>query len=227
MKRRACDTNRKRTLAVFRFSSCAALAALLAASGCGRHAAPQPKENPLLNESLYSLEVRKDRKVKDLSFLRDPQSPLKPEDQERFNGLAYYTPDKSFAFTSVLERLDPPQSIVMATSKDRPREMQFIGRLPFVYQGKEYRLRVYMPKDTSGGAYWFIPFTDATTGGETYGGGRYIDIDHVESDSVVLDFNFAYNPYCAYNDRYDCPIPPAENRIPFAVTAGEKKYPLH
>jgi len=127
----------------------------------------------------------------------------------------------------VLRRLPAQREVTIATSKDKPRIMLHIGALPFTFEGKEYALQVYAPKDTSEGNYWFVPFTDATSGGETYGGGRYIDIDDVRSDSLFLDFNYAYNPYCAYNERFDCPIPPPENALPIAIRAGERDYPLH
>jgi uncharacterized protein (DUF1684 family) len=105
--------------------------------------------------------------------------------------------------------------------------MMHIGELPFEWDGQPYAVQVYAPKDTSEGNYWFIPFTDNTTGVESYGGGRYIDIDEVSTDSLFLDFNYAYSPYCAYNERYDCPIPPPENALPITIAAGEKTYPLH
>ncbi|TNF44645.1 MAG: DUF1684 domain-containing protein, partial [Cytophagales bacterium] len=102
--------------------------------------------------------------------------------------------------------------------------MLHLGALPFTIDGTEYALQVYAPKDTSDGNYWFIPFTDATSGGETYGGGRYLDIDDVSSDTVFVDFNYAYNPYCAYNPDYACPLPPKENLLTISIEAGEKNY---
>ena len=217
--------NRAVRLAVFPFLPIALLSGALALSGCSKKNSAQRGIAAVPDTSdVYAMIVTKARKTKDLSFLRDDSSPLLAEQREQFDGLKYYAPDKSFAFETVLHRLPAPEAMVMATSKDKPREMLRIGWLPFVHGGKEYRLQVYMPKDTSEEKYWFIPFTDETSGGETYGSGRFIDIDKPASDSTFLDFNYAYNPYCAYNHRYDCPIPPKENRLPIAITAGEKVF---
>lgn len=221
MTHRVSLNDRGRVLAVF------SLSLLLALASCGQ---PEKKETPrddLASTDIYTLEVRKDRLEKDKYLLTSPNSPIKASDMEFFKGLAYYDVDKAFAFESVLRRLPVPAEVTIATSKDRPRIMRHLGALPFTIDGKEYALQVYAPTDTSDGNYWFIPFTDATSGGETYGGGRYLDIDDVSSDTVFVDFNYAYNPYCAYNERYDCPIPPPENALPVAIRAGERNFPLH
>ena len=194
---------------------------------CSKQTPTKQAEYAIDSTDIYSLEVQKDRKQKDLYFLTKDSSPLPSSDKESFEGLHYYAPSKEFAFATTLRRLAKPEPIVMATSKNKPRQMLFIGHLPFTYQGTEYALRVFMPADTSEEKYWFIPFTDATAGTETYGAGRFLDIDPPASDSTFLDFNYAYNPYCAYNERYDCPIPPAENKLPIAVRAGEKLYREH
>ncbi len=202
---------------------CALVMAAAAASGCGGNG-NRNDGTPAAAQDVYTLEVTKDRKVKDLHFLQDESSPLSPEDRQSFRELDYFPPDRAFAFPTVLERLTVPRRIVMATSKDRPREMLHIGHLPITFEGEVFRLQVFMPRDTAEEKYWFIPFTDATSGKETYPGGRYIDMDETASDSVFLDFNYSYNPWCAYNPRFDCPIPPEANRLPFAVRAGEKAF---
>ncbi len=205
--------NRGARLTVFPF-----IAILI--TGCGTK--QRSSDDAIDSTDVYSLEVRKDRKSKDLYLLTSDTSPLPDELKGSFTGLAYFKPDKSYAFETVLQRFPQPEEVVMATSKDRPRRMIRIGYLPFMIDGSEHRLHVFMPKDTSDGAYWFIPFYDKTNGESTYPGGRYIDIEDVASDTTFLDFNYAYNPYCAYNERYDCPIPPEENRLTVAIGAGEK-----
>jgi uncharacterized protein len=201
------------------------LSSLVVLSACSKQSPPAQKAGTAIDTNdVYSLEVRKDRKEKDLYFLTGENTPLLATDKEEFQGLNYYPPSKEFAFMTALKRFPAPEPTVIATSKNKPRNMLCIGTLPFRYQGKDYALRVYMPTDTTEEHYWFIPFTDATTGTETYGAGRFIDIEHPTTDSTFLDFNYAYNPYCAYNERYDCPIPPRENALPFAIRAGEKKY---
>ncbi len=221
MKRLHFFPNRERSLAVFLFTA----ALLLGACGQKEKASDQGMDAD--TSDVYTLEVRKDRLEKDRYLLTSESTPLKASDMEFFKGLAYYPVEKSFVFETVLRRLPALREVTIATSKDKPRIMLHIGALPFTFEGKEYALQVYAPKDTSEGNYWFVPFTDATSGGETYGGGRYIDIDDVSSDSLFLDFNYAYNPYCAYNERFDCPIPPPENALPIAIRAGERDYPLH
>ncbi len=202
-----------------------ALFGLLIFSGCNK-TGKNAQTLVVDSSDVYTLEVIKDRKKKDLYLLRSESSPLKATDREVFKGLDYYAPDKSFAFSVVLKRKNTPETVMIATSKDKPREMLNIGSLSFTRENVPYTLQVYMPKDSSQEKYWFIPFSDPTNETDTYHGGRFIDIENPSSDSTILDFNFCYNPYCAYNDRYDCPIPPTINRLSLAVKAGEKNFPL-
>ncbi len=221
MKRLFPFENRERSLAVFLFAT------LLLLASCGQ---PEKKDDAAASadsSDVYTLEVRKDRLEKDKYLLTAPNTPIKASDMELFAGLSYYPVDKSFVFETVLRRLPVPEEVTIATSKDRPRIMLHLGALPFMVGAQQCELQVYAPKDTSDGNYWFVPFIDPTNGEETYGGGRYIDIDDIASDTVFLDFNYAYNPYCAYNERYDCPIPPVENVLPVPIRAGERNYPLH
>ncbi len=228
MKRFFLSDNREQPLAVFLFTTLLLTSTLLILASCGQPEKTQDTKSDLDTSDVYTLEVRKDRLEKDKYLLSEPNSPIKASDKELFAGLSYYPVDKSYAFSTVLERLPEPEEVTIATSKDRPRIMLHIGALPFTTaEGQQCALQVYAPKDTSDGNYWFIPFIDMTNDDETYGGGRYIDIDNISSDSVFLDFNYAYNPYCAYNERYDCPIPPMENVLPVSIRAGEKNYPLH
>jgi hypothetical protein len=228
MKRIFLYDNREQPLAVFLFATLLLTTTLLLLASCGQPAKKQDAQSAIDSSDVYTLEVRKDRLEKDKYLLTAPNTPIKASDMEQFKGLAYYPVDKSFVFPTVLQRLATPEEVTIATSKDRPRIMLHIGALPFTtVEGQPCTLQVYAPKDTSEGNYWFIPFIDQTNDDETYGGGRYIDIDDIASDSVFLDFNYAYNPYCAYNERYDCPIPPMENVLPVPIRAGEKNYPLH
>ncbi|NOY05203.1 MAG: DUF1684 domain-containing protein [Chlorobi bacterium] len=203
------------------------LAIALVFGGCTSKDEKEEKKNRNEEPDLYVLEVTKDRKEKDLLLLTSDQSPLLPGDKDRFEGLAYYPVTRDYAFATVIRRYENPREFMMNTSKGIPRRMLTIGYVEFDFAGKKNRLEVYAPVDTANGEpYFFIPFTDATTGDETYGGGRYLDFS-ADTDSIMLDFNYAYNPYCAYNPGYDCPIPPAENHLDIAVRAGEKNYPLH
>ena len=116
---------------------------------------------------------------------------------------------------------DARASFEIQTSDARHRPAQRLGRLRFVIDGRELALIAYRV-GSSGSDPLFVPFRDATSGRETYGAGRYLDI-RVEADgSYVVDFNFAYNPYCAYSDAYSCPLPPAENWLSVRIEAGER-----
>ncbi|MCB2204906.1 DUF1684 domain-containing protein [bacterium] len=219
---------REHRLAVFTFLLSFILLTAFSLTGCG---SPEEKsadrQEDMETQDVYSLEVRKDRLEKDKYLMTSPNTPIKASDMEFFSGLDYFPVDKRYAFLTALRPLEDAEEVVIATSQDRPRQMLHIGELPFSINGEDFALQVYAPKDTSDGNYWFIPFTDNTSGAETYGGGRYLDIEEIYADSVFLDFNYAYSPYCAYNERYDCPIPPPENALTIPIPAGEKIYPLY
>lgn len=221
--------NREHSLAVF---SCLALTAVLLLSSCGSPEKKADEQSAIDSSDVYTMEVMKDRLEKDKYLLTSPSTPIRASDMEVFKGLVYYPVNKDYVFYTALEPLDEPEEVTIATSQNRPRQMLHIGALPFtITQGspepRTFRLQVYAPKDTTDGNYWFIPFADLTNMDDTYEGGRYLDIEEIYADSVFLDFNYAYNPYCAYNDRYDCPIPPAPNALPIRIEAGEKNYPLY
>jgi uncharacterized protein (DUF1684 family) len=202
------------------------LSAFILPSCASKRREPSDTARAVEGGDLYTLEVTRHRKITDLELLRSDPSPLEASDKELFQGLAYFPPDRRFAFATVLDRFPKPESAVIGTSKNRPRTMLCIGTLPFDWEGATYRLRVYTSTDPAKAHEWFIPFTDATNGTDSYGAGRFLDIS-AKSDSVTLDFNYAYNPYCAYSHRFDCPVPPRENALPVAIRAGEKNYPLH
>lgn len=151
----------------------------------------------------------------------DPELPKRTE----FAGLHYYGPDKGWVVEATLEWIENGDTLVMPTSLGLAKRYVRKARLHFqAPSGEAGELTLFTP--AAGGEYGFLPFTDLTSGSETYGGGRYLDIEIPEAGAVSLqlDFNNAYNPYCAYTNYYNCPIPPSENALPFAVTAGEKRY---
>ncbi len=173
--------------------------------------------------------ILKIRAEKDSAFAAADWSPLLPEDKAHFKGLKYYPIDLSLRFEGPIVKYDTliPDTI-MGTRGDLRPAVKY-GYFPFTYQGKEYRLQIYQikHKNPEYDKYLFLGFTDATTGKETYGAGRYIDLEINPQNRYVVDFNLAYNPYCAYNPRYTCAIPPEENRLPFPVRAGEKIFKEH
>lgn len=159
---------------------------------------------------------------------RDPaHSPLPTEARSHFTELERFAPDSTYrVWASFKEK--PGETFGMKTTTDRLPTFQAVGVLRFKLRGRKERLTVYRNVDLSKKPeyinYLFIPFTDLTNGESTYGGGRYVELTGPLGRSVELDFNRAYNPYCAYGGRYSCPIPPAENHLEVAVEAGAKAF---
>ena len=157
-------------------------------------------------------------------FRTDPRSPLPPEIRPRFRGLSYFPPAPRYRFPVHLEPVVPPRPTTIAASGGEDRRYFVVGTVSFTLEGRDLRLEVL---GDSLGKHLFIPFTDLTSGRSTYSGGRYLNLEAAPDGTVELDFNRAYNPYCAYNHRYSCALPPPENDLPVAVRAGEKNFPLH
>lgn len=156
------------------------------------------------------------------------KSPLTQEDFEVFKSLEFYPVDTDFCVTAKLERTPDEKPFAMQTSTSRKPTYVKYGVLHFTLQGKECRLDVFQNVKLSKIKKYknslFLPFTDLTSGMDSYGGGRYIDLTIPEGDILVLNFNTAYNPYCAYNHNYSCPVPPQQNDLQVAITAGVKKH---
>lgn len=167
------------------------------------------------------------RRSKDEMFRADvDNSPILAADRAAFPGLKYYAPNRSHQVPAVLtqDRSDPPKVIVVPTSQNKPRRMERVGTLAFTLSGTNLTLGAFVEEGQSLDRLW-VPFWDLTNRIETYGGGRYLELNSTATGLYDLDFNFAYNPFCVYNVSYDCPIPPAENRLPLAVRAGERMWP--
>jgi uncharacterized protein len=172
----------------------------------------------------FEEELRNLRREKDLFFKTDIDSPIPPEQRSTFHGLNYYPPDKVFRVHARLTRLDRPEPFIIATSTGDPQTYLKYGKVEFEIQGSKMLLFVYKSAEDPFSKSLFIPFRDATSGSETYGSGRYLDLEEQGGDDYELDFNNAYNPYCAYNSSYTCPIPPRENILSVRILAGEKNY---
>ena len=171
----------------------------------------------------YSIQLRKLRYTKDSLLKFDQNSPLEHGQKVRFVELAYFAPDTNYKVIADVEKINSQDTMIIEDTHKDLRKFHRILKLHFNIQGKPYSLFAYKQvTDTSNDL--FIPFYDATNGKETHEGGRYIDIDYNGKDKIVLDFNFAYNPYCAYSQNYGCPIPPQENKLPVRIEAGEKEY---
>jgi hypothetical protein len=170
--------------------------------------------------------IRRRRAEKDDYFAEHPRSPIPEEERENFDGLQYYPIDDEYRFTLPLDEYDDREPVTAATSTEGEQEYVRWGEFRFAVDGEEVALQAY--KSDPDEARLWVPFRDATSGEETYGAGRYLDLepdDHLTDDGEwVVDFNEAYNPTCAYSDRYECPLPPPENWLDVPIEAGEKAY---
>ncbi|MCD6496828.1 MAG: DUF1684 domain-containing protein [Deltaproteobacteria bacterium] len=172
-------------------------------------------------------ELEEFRREKDGFLRRSPSSPIPREHGSRFKGLAYYPADIRYYFEVELHRFGRPESIEIQDTGGNLRKFLIWGEFRFEVDGRDCVLHAY--KSSPRESNFFVPFRDTTSGKETYGAGRYMDL-YEERDRTnwgwVLDFNLAYNPYCAYSPHYVCPFVPPENWLDVAIRAGEKSYPL-
>ena len=159
----------------------------------------------------------------------DPEtSPLPDRYRKDFNGLDFFEPDTTFIVNARFTRTPDATPFLMPTTTDRMSKEVVYGVVSFQLKGNSYQLEVYqnveLKEDEGYEDYLFLPFTDATNGNETYGGGRYIDLSIPNGDQIVIDFNKAYNPYCTYNKKYSCPIVPSQNALDIEIFAGVKAF---
>ena len=159
----------------------------------------------------------------------DPKtSPLLPEDLEEFESLDFFPINKELIVRAKFVKNEKTESVQMKTSTSRMSKYVLFGELYFTLKGKAFKLNLYqnlrLSKIEKYQEYLFLPFSDLTNGKSTYIGGRYLDMKIPTSDNVIIDFNKAYNPYCAYNYEYSCPKVPLENQLDIAILAGVKKF---
>ena len=172
----------------------------------------------------YADAVAEFRADKDEFFRAAPNSPVPAAKRDAFEGLPYYPVDESLRFDNLA--LDPytgdePVHFEIPTSDGRTRPAERAGVLGFPLDGMDQTLTAYI-FEGGDAANVFVPFADATSGSETYGAGRYLDIEREEDGTYSLDFNLAYHPSCAYDERFSCPLTPAENRLAVPIRAGER-----
>ncbi len=173
----------------------------------------------------YIREMSQRRQEKDAFFRTSPHSPFPHQQRRRFSGLRYYPPNPAYRVSAKVEHLPDQQLVEMTTSDGQQQRFIRFAFLHFMLDGTLQRLTAYRSLHEHGETALFIPFRDALSGKETYGAGRYLDIPfHEENATLILDFNEAYNPYCAYSDSYSCPVPPAENTLSCTIQAGERLY---
>jgi uncharacterized protein len=173
------------------------------------------------DEDTWRRALTRFREKKDEFFRSGQDSPLTTEDTVGFGGLRYFEADPSFRFEVKLLRYADPESLIIETSKGTRQLFNRVGRFEFTIGGETLRLHAYQSAERDDPSL-FVPFRDATSGKESYGASRYLDLEVEHDDEYVLDFNYAYNPYCAYSEEYVCPLPPGENWLSVAIKAGEK-----
>jgi uncharacterized protein (DUF1684 family) len=165
---------------------------------------------------MYKDTVLQFRKKKD-EMARGEHSPLPEEMRLSFTGLSYFEPDPDFIFKSSITPFEEERLVDVLTTEGTTIKLPAYGYFEFEYQGQKAQLLVIKAGDKYGAL-----FRDATSGDETYGGGRSIEVVHLEEDRFKIDFNYAENQLCAYISGWSCPLPPPENTLPFPVRAGEK-----
>ena len=172
-------------------------------------------------ESSYEQQVMQDRVQRDME-MREKNSVLAPKYRDTFKGLDYFAVDSTYRYEVPLRMRPSPDTVMLAESTGRIREQVRLGRVTVPLPPGEETLTVFKGEgDDPRGRLW-IPFADATNGDATYKAGRYVDLIRTGDESVVVDFNRAYNPTCVYNPEYACPLPPEENEIGAPIPAGEK-----
>jgi len=159
------------------------------------------------------------RKEKDDYFGRHPQSPLTPEQRRDFKGLNYFPENDSLRLEAQVEPFEDQQTMTMQTSTGGAQEYVRFGKFKFQVDGQDAELTIYQANYG-----FFLPFVDSLAGKETYPAGRYLEPEPLPGNRFLVDFNIAYNPYCAYNEMWSCPITPAENRLKVPIRAGEKLF---
>lgn len=176
----------------------------------------------LENNSAYEVQVQNLRNQKDTQFAKSVNSPI--ENPKDFKGLPYFPPNESYKTQASFTPYILKDTLQMRTTTQEVRKMVAAGKVRFQLFKHEYELTAYKPVGGEEKGY-FIPFKDMSNGVSTYGGGRYMDVEIKTPSSFTIDFNFAYNPYCVYSEKYACPLPPPENLIGLELFAGEKMYP--
>ena len=159
------------------------------------------------------------RKMRDDFFATDGQSPLTPSQKQAFKGLKYFPPNQDLIFEVAVDKFPDKQRVEMQTTTGDIQVYERFGRFRFKVDGQPAELTIY--HSDSG---WFLPFVDSLASKETYPAGRYLEPVELEGGGFLVDFNLAYNPYCAYNDTWSCPLTPFENRLKVPIRAGEKLY---
>jgi uncharacterized protein (DUF1684 family) len=187
-------------------------------SGCGQSS----------KSSSYIQEIKKHRYDVNVKFADKETTPLTIKDFNEFSSLDFFPIDSTYRVIAKFVRTPDEIPFEMATTTDEKSIEVKYGEAHITLNGEQLKLNIYQNSELKLTPeyknYLFLPFMDKTNGKESYGGGRYLDLEIPEDKIIILDFNKAYNPYCAYSDRYSCPIPPIENHLDVAINAGFKAF---
>jgi uncharacterized protein (DUF1684 family) len=174
------------------------------------------------DESAWRERLRDHRAEKDDFLASHPQSPIPEAERGAFSGLQYFDLDAEYRVVTRFERARTSDQVKLESTRGPPQSYERVGVFGFELHGDHYTLAAFR---VEGADSLFVPFADETNGSETYRQGRYLDVDAADAADraeVVLDFNLAYSPFCAYDDSFSCAVPPAENELGVAVRAGER-----
>jgi uncharacterized protein len=199
------------------FERRAAWLILLSTIACSTACRSKPPEDP----KNYVAEIAAARAAKDQSFQTGPE-PVPPNRRAELLPLAYFPIDPEYKTAAFLKPTDDSAIMQVPTSTGTMRQMRRVGTLEFSLKGAPLKLTAFVEVGARDLNHLFVPFADLTSGTETYPGGRYLELDRNATGIYEIDFNRAFFPYCFYNPTYECPYPPAENRLQTPVRAGER-----
>ncbi len=194
---------------------------LLIAAGIVAAACNAGNPPPAESEGDYVTQIQSARAALDQMYRNQPDKPVPAAKMNEFLPLKYFPPDPEYVVPASLNPSKERIVVEMPTSQGKIRKHQRVGVLEFTLKGQPLTLGAFVEAG-AGLDRLFVPFSDMTSGSETYAAGRYLELDRTASGVYTIDFNKAYNPYCYYNPDYDCPIPPRESRLPLPIRAGER-----
>ena len=164
-------------------------------------------------------QIQEFRSSKDDFFANHPQSPLTADQKQDFQGLEYFDENPDLLLDVEIDIFPEQKEVVIQTSTGHTQTYTRYGKFKFSIDGQDAELTIYVNQHG-----YFMPFVDSLAGVETYPAGRYLEPEPLQGGMFLVDFNLAYNPFCAYNDHFSCPFPPAENRVKVPIRAGEKIF---
>ncbi|UII75108.1 DUF1684 domain-containing protein [Flagellimonas sp. HMM57] len=187
------------------------------------HTSKEPQSGSAVIKDIVAFQ-----KKQNATFKNPETSPLPDRFRKDFEGLDFFAPDTTYVIKARFERTPDAVPFLMASTTDEKTREVVYGIAHFQLNGIEHQLEIYQSLDLISQKryrdYLFLPFMDETNGTETYGGGRYIDLKIPEGETILIDFNKAYNPYCVYNKKYSCPLVPRQNYLRTSVRAGVKAF---